>query len=172
MTEARGRHRQRGGGRLPGCEAALRAGLRASDWVNDLYYNGKKVCGILTEAGADIESGQLEWLVVGIGLNLTSRPEDWPEELRPIAGSLYPGGPAPVSRAGTGRGHRPGTAGSLPGLRLSGRVPRPVLCAGPLGHGLHRDGELRRKGGGHRRRRAASSCSGKGAAPRRFATEK
>ena len=68
-------------------------------WVNDLYYNGKKVCGILTEAGADIESGQLEWLVVGIGLNLTSRPEDWPEELRPIAGSLYPGGPAPVSRA-------------------------------------------------------------------------
>ena len=37
-------------------------------WVNDLYYNGKKVCGILTEAGADIESGQLEWLVVGIGL--------------------------------------------------------------------------------------------------------
>ena len=67
-------------------------------WVNDLYYNGKKVCGILTEAGADIESGQLEWLVVGIGLNLTSRPEDWPEELRPIAGSLYPGGPAPVSR--------------------------------------------------------------------------
>lgn len=68
-------------------------------WVNDLYYNGKKVCGILTEAGADLESGQLEWLVVGIGLNLTSRPEDWPEELRPVAGSLYPGGPAPVSRA-------------------------------------------------------------------------
>ena len=42
--------------------------------------------------------GQLCGLV-GIGLNLTSRPEDWPEELRPIAGSLYPGGPAPVSRA-------------------------------------------------------------------------
>ena len=48
-------------------------------WVNDLYYNGKKVCGILTEAGADIESGQLEWLVVGIGLNLTTTPADWPE---------------------------------------------------------------------------------------------
>ncbi len=68
-------------------------------WVNDIFLDGRKVCGILTEAGADIESGQLEWLVVGIGLNLTSRPEDWPEELRPIAGSLYPGGPAPVSRA-------------------------------------------------------------------------
>ena len=29
-------------------------------WVNDLYYQGKKVCGILTEAGTDIESGQVE----------------------------------------------------------------------------------------------------------------
>ena len=29
-------------------------------WVNDLYYHGKKVCGILTEAGADLESGRLE----------------------------------------------------------------------------------------------------------------
>ena len=44
-------------------------------WVNDLWKNGKKVCGILTEAGTDMESGQLEWLVVGIGLNLTV-PED------------------------------------------------------------------------------------------------
>ena len=41
-------------------------------WVNDLYYQGKKVCGILTEAGTDLESGRLEWLVVGIGLNLTA----------------------------------------------------------------------------------------------------
>ena len=68
-------------------------------WVNDLYYQGKKVCGILTEAGTDIESGQLEWLVVGIGLNLTTSPADWPEELARTAGSLYPGGPAPVGRA-------------------------------------------------------------------------
>ena len=68
-------------------------------WVNDLYYQGRKVCGILTEAGTDIESGQLEWLVVGIGLNLTTSPADWPEELARTAGSLYPGGPAPVGRA-------------------------------------------------------------------------
>ena len=71
----------------------------AIKWVNDLYYKGKKVCGILTEAGTDLESGQLEWLVVGIGLNLTTSPADWPEELARTAGSLYPGGPAPVSRA-------------------------------------------------------------------------
>ena len=68
-------------------------------WVNDVYIDGKKVCGILTEAGADIESGQLEWLVVGIGLNLTATAEDFPPELAAKAGSLYPSGPAPVSRA-------------------------------------------------------------------------
>ena len=68
-------------------------------WVNDLYYQGKKVCGILTEAGTSVESGLLEWLVVGIGLNLTTTPDDWPEELTHTAGSLFPGGPAPVSRA-------------------------------------------------------------------------
>ena len=67
-------------------------------WVNDLYLHEKKVCGILTEAGADLESGRLEWLVVGIGLNLTTLPEEFPEELRRTAGSLFPGGPSPVSR--------------------------------------------------------------------------
>ncbi len=67
-------------------------------WVNDLYFRGKKVCGILTEAGTDLESGRLEWLVVGIGLNLTAAPEDFPEELRRTAGSLFPGGPSPVGR--------------------------------------------------------------------------
>ena len=46
-----------------------------------------------------MESGQLEWLVVGIGLNLTGTAADWPEELARVAGSLFPGGPAPVSRA-------------------------------------------------------------------------
>lgn len=68
-------------------------------WVNDLYYQGKKVCGILTEAGTDFESGRLEWLAVGIGLNLTTAPGDWPAPLRATAGSLFPGGPTPVSRA-------------------------------------------------------------------------
>lgn len=81
---------------------AVRAlcGLELSiKWVNDLYYRGRKVCGILTEAGADLESGQLEWLVVGVGLNLTTASEELPEELAHTAGSLFPGGPSPVSRA-------------------------------------------------------------------------
>ena len=54
-------------------------------WVNDLYYKGKKVCGILTEATTDLESGHTEWLVVGIGLNLTASPADFGAELSGIA---------------------------------------------------------------------------------------
>ena len=99
---------------LRGGAAALLAGLAAHDtvapllpdptslrlkWPNDLLAGGAKLGGILTEAGTDLESGQLEWLVVGIGLNLTATAEDFPPELAAKAGSLYPGGPAPVSRA-------------------------------------------------------------------------
>ena len=39
-------------------------------WVNDLFKDGKKVCGILTEAMTDFESGTIESAIVGIGLNL------------------------------------------------------------------------------------------------------
>lgn len=59
-------------------------------WVNDLYYQGKKVCGILTEAITDFESGNIEFAVVGIGLNLYPLEEGYPEELKGIAGALYP----------------------------------------------------------------------------------
>lgn len=55
-------------------------------WVNDLYIKGKKVCGILCEAGMDFESGQLEYAVAGIGVN-TARAE-FPEEIRDIATSV------------------------------------------------------------------------------------
>ena len=52
-------------------------------WVNDLYYNGKKVCGILTEA---VSIGESTHVIVGIGINLDTT--DFPEELAAIAGSL------------------------------------------------------------------------------------
>lgn len=58
-------------------------------WVNDLFYKGKKVCGILTEAVTDFESGSIEFAVVGIGLNLYMNPEEIPEDIRDIAGALY-----------------------------------------------------------------------------------
>jgi len=55
-------------------------------WVNDLYIAGKKTCGILCEAGMDFESGQLEYVVVGIGVNTS--PAQFPEELENIATSV------------------------------------------------------------------------------------
>lgn len=58
-------------------------------WVNDLYYRGKKVCGILSEGVADLESGGLDCIVVGAGVNFSTPVEDFPEEIRSIAGSLY-----------------------------------------------------------------------------------
>lgn len=58
-------------------------------WVNDVFYNGKKLCGILTEASADLESGGLEYAVVGIGINFCHRQEDFPPELQSIATALY-----------------------------------------------------------------------------------
>ena len=55
-------------------------------WVNDIFLNEKKVCGILTEAVADIESGTFKNIIIGIGINLTT--EDFPPELSQIAGSV------------------------------------------------------------------------------------
>ena len=55
-------------------------------WVNDLYLNGKKICGILTEGGLGLEAGKLEYAVVGIGINV--RRMEFPPELRDIATSV------------------------------------------------------------------------------------
>ena len=59
-------------------------------WVNDIFMDGKKVCGILTEAVTDFESGGLDWIVLGIGINVSIRTEDFPSDLQSIATSLYP----------------------------------------------------------------------------------
>lgn len=68
-------------------------------WVNDLYYQGKKVCGILTEAVLDLESGMLDYAVLGLGFNVAAPADGWPEDLRDVAGALYDGSPAPGARA-------------------------------------------------------------------------
>lgn len=56
-------------------------------WVNDLFMQGKKVCGILTEASLNVENGGLEYAVVGIGINVCTR--DFPDEIKDIAGSIF-----------------------------------------------------------------------------------
>ncbi|MGN0650087.1 MAG: biotin--[acetyl-CoA-carboxylase] ligase [Oscillospiraceae bacterium] len=55
-------------------------------WVNDILVNGRKVCGILTEAISDIESGMAEAIIVGAGVNITTR--DFPPDIADTAGSL------------------------------------------------------------------------------------
>lgn len=81
---------------------ALRAvcGLEGDiKWVNDIFLGGKKVCGILTEGAAGLESGLLEHAVVGVGLNYLAPEEGFPPGLADIAGSLYgPGERPPLLR--------------------------------------------------------------------------
>ena len=59
-------------------------------WVNDIFLDEKKVCGILTEAVTDFESGGLDWIVLGIGINVYIRAEDFPGDLQSLATSIYP----------------------------------------------------------------------------------
>lgn len=56
-------------------------------WTNDLVLNGKKLCGILTELGF-APGGVLDYLVVGIGVNVNHRADDFQGEVRSIATSL------------------------------------------------------------------------------------
>ena len=60
-------------------------------WVNDVYMNEKKICGILTEAVTDFESGRIHYIVLGIGINYSTSKTAFPKELSGIAGSLYEG---------------------------------------------------------------------------------
>ncbi|MDR2558089.1 MAG: biotin--[acetyl-CoA-carboxylase] ligase [Oscillospiraceae bacterium] len=64
-------------------------------WVNDVFIDSKKICGILTEAITDFESGNTQWAVVGIGINFNT--SDFPEDLQETAGALF-GEKTPVTR--------------------------------------------------------------------------
>ena len=57
-------------------------------WVNDILFEGRKICGILTEAITNFESGQIDAVIIGIGVNCSMNNEDMPEEIRDTAGSL------------------------------------------------------------------------------------
>ena len=57
-------------------------------WVNDLYMNGKKICGILTEASFGLEMRTLDCAVIGIGINVRSVKDTFDEELLKTASSI------------------------------------------------------------------------------------
>ncbi|MDR3296265.1 MAG: biotin--[acetyl-CoA-carboxylase] ligase [Clostridiales Family XIII bacterium] len=64
-----------------GCQCEIK-------WVNDIFVGGKKICGILTEASADLEGGGVESLILGVGVNINMGEADFPEALRAAAGAL------------------------------------------------------------------------------------
>ncbi|MBS4217327.1 biotin--[acetyl-CoA-carboxylase] ligase [Bacillus sp. FJAT-49711] len=55
-------------------------------WPNDILYKGKKLTGILTELQG--EADKVNFLVIGIGMNVNQREEDFPDEVKKIATSL------------------------------------------------------------------------------------
>lgn len=57
-------------------------------WVNDVLIDGKKICGILTEASLNIESGELDYAIPGIGLNIYEPENGFPDEIKNIAGAI------------------------------------------------------------------------------------
>ena len=55
-------------------------------WPNDLMFDGRKVVGILTEMSAQIE--KVNYIIVGIGINVNIAPDDFPADIKKIAASL------------------------------------------------------------------------------------
>lgn len=72
------------------CRAAARVTGRTPGikWVNDLWLDGKKVCGILTQGSLSMENSGFEDVVVGIGINVTAPPGGFPPALAGVAGAL------------------------------------------------------------------------------------
>lgn len=73
------------------CDAVQKAGGPAPEikWVNDILVDGKKVCGILTEASFNMESGLLDYAVLGIGINVYPPDTGFPEDISSVAGALF-----------------------------------------------------------------------------------
>ena len=55
-------------------------------WVNDIFIDGKKACGILTEAV--FENGKIKYAVLGVGINVFEPDGGFPEEIKNIAGAV------------------------------------------------------------------------------------
>ena len=75
--------------------AGFRPGIK---WTNDLVYRKHKLGGILTELGFTPQ-GKLDYAIIGIGINCCQTANDFPEEIRSIAGSLAMVTGAPIDRS-------------------------------------------------------------------------
>lgn len=66
--------------------------------INDLYVDGKKICGILLESGSEFDSNTLQWIVAGIGINFDSDIDTFPEDVKERASSLFERGKATITK--------------------------------------------------------------------------
>ena len=84
------------------CEAVeATAGFRPGiKWTNDLVFGTRKLGGILTEIGFN-SKGNVDWAIIGVGINCCQTASDFPEEIREMAGSLSMITQAPIDRAKT-----------------------------------------------------------------------
>ena len=57
-------------------------------WVNDLVSGGRKLCGILTEMSVESETGRIDNIIIGIGININNDASDFPDEIKDIATSI------------------------------------------------------------------------------------
>lgn len=64
-------------------------------WVNDIYADGKKLCGILVEGALIPGKAELDYAVLGIGVNIEAPKKGFPEEIKNVAGAIYEYGNAP-----------------------------------------------------------------------------
>ena len=118
------------------CAAAehLRPGIECQvKWPNDVWLDQKKLSGILIEA-----KPQAGWAIIGIGLNLSISPQEFPSDLRQPATSLFPPNlrePA-VSPAATAAGTRGEPPTSLPAVARRGFPPSPSTVAAVLNRTL------------------------------------
>jgi BirA family biotin operon repressor/biotin-[acetyl-CoA-carboxylase] ligase len=68
-------------------KAIMKMGIKTSiKWPNDIVLNGKKVCGILTEMSGEIN--HINYLIMGIGINVNLEEDDIPIDLKDVATSL------------------------------------------------------------------------------------
>jgi BirA family biotin operon repressor/biotin-[acetyl-CoA-carboxylase] ligase len=86
-------------------------------WPNDIQVEGRKLAGILIEARP-----QDNWAVIGIGLNLSISPDEFPPDLRGSAVSIFD-----ASTGGRGKARRSLPAVAPPGLPPTSRTTAKAL---------------------------------------------
>ena len=58
-------------------------------WINDLVVGERKLCGILTELSVEAESGQIQFVIIGVGINCNESTEDFAPDIQDRATSMF-----------------------------------------------------------------------------------